>query len=84
MSDSDYIKNCGREQMLKEELQARETRLKCLVEQLHDKADPLDDLAALPAKREDIFVLAKQLYDESVEFDSLQAKLANVRKALGR
>lgn len=82
MSDGDYLKNFGREARLKEELQARETRLKCTIEQLHDKADPLESLDRIDG--ESIASLGFQVANELIEYRKLRDDLANVRRALGR
>lgn len=82
MSADLYNKNKGREAGLLEELQARETRLRCGLEQLQAKADPLEALDALDG--EGIAALGVQIGNELVDYRKLQADLANVRRALGR
>ncbi|MBN1495928.1 MAG: hypothetical protein JXA07_04110 [Spirochaetes bacterium] len=79
---SDYLKNVGRLEEKKRKKLDLEIKMKALVEQIHDKADPLDDISALDT--EIIAADAMELARLHIEYKALIDDIRAVNKALGR
>jgi len=79
---SDYLKNVGRLEEKKRRKLELEIRIKGLVEQIHDKADPLDAIDDLDAAliAQDAMELAKL----DIEHKAITEEIKAVKKALGR